>query len=277
MPSCVLYDAAWHGKSAETVYDELASDFRKSMKNMTFRGYGKGDVMVGEDGGPFSAAGLDDFFREALEQGIQYHGQSGRGFLPAGLIEEIRALAMPPVPWDVRLAEWFQERFPDLEIARSYARASRRQSCTPDIPRPGKVNRDLLGKKRTFGVVIDTSGSMDVKLLGKGLGSIVSLAVAKEVPFVRVVFCDAAAYDAGYLSPEDIAGCVEVKGRGGTKLQPGIDLLRDAKDFPKDGSILIITDGMIENKLHISRDHAFLLPAGAHLPFVPKGEVFYFR
>jgi len=52
-----------------------------------------------------------------------------------------------------------------------------------------------------------------------------------------------------------------------TKLQPGIDLLRDAKDFPKDGSILIITDGMIEDKLHISRDHAFLLPAGGHLHF----------
>ena len=92
-----------------------------------------------------------------------------------------------------------------------------------------------------------------------------------------MVFCDAAAYDAGYLSPEDIAGCVEAKGRGGTKLQPGIDLLRDAKDFPKDGSILIITDGMIEDKLHISRDHAFLLPAGGHLPVIPRGEVFYFR
>ena len=27
--------------------------------------------------------------------------------LPAGLIEEIRALAMPPIPWDVKLARWF--------------------------------------------------------------------------------------------------------------------------------------------------------------------------
>ncbi len=277
MPHCVLYDAAFHGMSAESVYDRLASDFRRSMKNMTFRGYGKGDVMVGESGLGLPSGSLDDFFREALEQGIQYHEQSHRGYLPAGLIEEIRSLAMPPVPWDVKLAEWFQERFPDPEIARSYARASRRQSCTPDIPRPGRVDRDQLGTKRTFGVVIDTSGSMDVNLLVKGLGSIVSLAVAKEVPYVRVVFCDAAAYDAGYLSPEDIAGCVEVKGRGGTKLQPGIDLLRDAKDFPKDGSILIITDGMIEDKLHISRDHAFLLPAGGHLPFIPRGNVFYFR
>ena len=276
MPYGVLYDDVYRDKSAETIYDELVVDFRKNMKKVTLRGYGKGDVLLGEGGIPFPVEGMDDFFREALTQGMDYHAQSGRSFLPAGLIEEIRALAMPPVPWDVKLAEWFQERFPDLDVSRSYARASRRQSCTPDIPRPGKVNHDHLEKQRTFGVVIDTSGSMDVKLLGKGLGSIVSLAVAKEVPYVRVVFCDAAAYDAGYLSPEDIAGRVEVKGRGGTKLQPGIDLLQDSKDFPKNGSILIITDGAIESKHHISRDHAFLIPSGAHLPFPPQGEVFYF-
>ncbi|MCR5322530.1 MAG: hypothetical protein K6E85_04605 [Lachnospiraceae bacterium] len=55
-------------------------------------------------------------------------------------------------------------------------------------------------------------------------------------------------YDAGYLAPEDIAGRVCVKGRGGTILQPGIDLIRSAKDFPKAGPILVITDGMIEDK-----------------------------
>ena len=54
------------------------------------------------------------------------------------------------------------------------------------------------------------------------LGSIASYAVSKDVPFVRVIFCDADAYDAGYLSPEDIAGRVEVKGRGGTILQPAV-------------------------------------------------------
>ena len=45
------------------------------------------------------------------------------------------------------------------------------------------------------------------------------------------------------LAPEDIAGRVEVRGRGGTILQPGGDLLLKAKDFPKDAHILIITDG----------------------------------
>jgi predicted metal-dependent peptidase len=126
---------------------------------------------------------------------------------------------------------------------------------------------------RTFGVVLDTSGSMDRKLLAKALGAIASYALARDVPRVRVVFCDAVAYDEGYLSPEDIADRVRVRGRGGTVLQPGIDLLERAEDFPKDGPLLVITDGACD-RLHIRREHAFLLPEGRHLPFVPKGQVF---
>jgi hypothetical protein len=50
------------------------------------------------------------------------------------------------------------------------------------------------------------------------------------VPAARVVFGDASAYDAGYLAVDQIAG--RVRGRGGTVLQPAIDLLERAVDFP---------------------------------------------
>ena len=93
------------------------------------------------------------------------------------------------------------------------------------------------------------------------------------MPAVRVVFCDAVAYDQGYMPPEAIAERVKIKGRGGTVLQPAIDLLEKADDFPKDGPIMIITDGMCD-RLRIRREHAFLIPAAARLPFVPKGSVF---
>ena len=130
---------------------------------------------------------------------------------------------------------------------------------------------------RTFGVVIDTSGSMSAKDIGIALGAVASYADAKDVPKARVIFCDAQAYDMGYLAPEEMAGRVEVTGRGGTILQPGIDKLEKAKDFPKDGPILIITDGEIERNLTIHHEHAFLLPAGHTLPFRPKGKVFYYE
>ena len=59
-----------------------------------------------------------------------------------------------------------------------------------------------------------------------------------------------------------------------TVLQPGIDLLRQADDFPKDAPLLIITDAECDKVILYGREHAFLIPHGASLPFVPKGKVF---
>jgi predicted metal-dependent peptidase len=125
----------------------------------------------------------------------------------------------------------------------------------------------------TFGVLLDTSGSMDGRLLGRALGAIASYATARDVPAARVVFCDAAAYDAGYLPVDDIAGRVRVRGRGGTVLQPGVGLLERAPDFPAAAPILVITDGYCD-VLRIRREHAFLVPPAARLPFTPRGPVF---
>ncbi len=276
MPDCGLYDESLKNVSAEGVYDRIVKDLKYYSKLSTFRGRDGDIIGKGLSKTYTGVSSLDDFYKSALQNGLEYHIQNGRGYIPQGLIEEIKALAMPPIPWDVQLAQWFDVNFAPLEKRRSYARPSRRQGSTPDIPRPRCISADVPENSRTFGVVIDTSGSMSAKLIGYALGAVASYAAAKEVPFARVVFCDAAAYDAGWLSPEDIAGRVCVKGRGGTVLQPAVDLLINSKDFPKNGPILIITDAMIEDDLKVKREHAFLVPKGSRLPFRPKGKVFYF-
>ncbi|MDE5946226.1 MAG: hypothetical protein K2G63_02800 [Oscillospiraceae bacterium] len=277
MPNTVLYDENLSNQSAEEIYDMLINNIRKNSKLKTFRGYNKGDIIDnGYNPDSSKPTSLDEFCRNALQSGLEYHVSEGRGYIPAGLIEEIKALAMPPIPWDVELAKWFDVWFTPIEKHRSYARPSRRQSSTPDIPRPSWIQSDVSESSRTYGVIIDTSGSMSSKMIGIALGATVSYSVAKDVPMVRVVFCDADAYDIGYVSPEDIAGRVAVQGRGGTILQPAVDLLEKAKNFPKDAPILIITDGYIENNLKIHHNHAFLIPQGTNLPFRPKGKVFYF-
>jgi predicted metal-dependent peptidase len=111
-------------------------------------------------------------------------------------------------------------------------------------------------------------------LLATALGAIASYSISREVPAVRVVYCDALAYDQGYLRPEDIVETLEVKGRGGTILQPGIDLLDKAQDFPSVAPLLIITDGQCDVLNLHGREHAFLIPRGNPLPFKPKGPVF---
>ncbi len=273
----LLYDPELKGLSAESIYDRIVTDMRRFRKLATLRGVGLGDILeTGRPGWWESGSGidLDTFYRNSLAQGLEYHEATGRGYLPASLIEEIWALSQPPIPWDVELARWFDEHFLPIEKRRSYARPSRRQSSTPDIPRPSWVVPRGGHEGRTFGVILDTSGSMDRNLLARALGAIASYSMSRDVLLVRVVFCDATYYDQGYMTPEAIADRVKVRGRGGTVLQPAVDFLGKAEDFPEDGPLLIITDGECD-PLRISRKHAFLIPRGGHLPFVPKGRVFY--
>lgn len=275
VPAGLLYDPSLKGLSAEEVYDKIVVDKRHYQKLMTLRGVGIGDILDRRHRhGENDTVDLDAYYRRALAEGLDVHVRNGRGTLPAGLIEEIRALDAPIIPWDVELSEWFDEHFPILEPVRTYSRPSRRQGSTPDIPRPSRHLPEELTKSRTFAVVLDTSGSMDRALLGKALGTIASYANSRDVQQVRLVFCDAVAYDEGYKSPEDIAQSIKVRGRGGTVLQPGVDLIQDAEDFPPDGPLLIITDGYCERKIEVKRDHAYVIPAGSDLPFTPTGPVF---
>ena len=287
--SGLMLDHELKGLSAESIYDRIVGDIRRYRKHPTFRNAELGDMIPG---GPLDLEGkdittLDEFYRNALARGLEYHVEMGRGFLPAGLVEEIRAFSQPPIPWEVELARWMDHFIDPIVDAPTFTRLSRRQSSTPDIPRPAWVPT-IPPETRTFGVIVDTSESMfwrkkrsgpsagreeEYETLGKAIGAIVSYAMSRDVELVRVVFCDAMPYDQGYLAVEDLAGRVKVKGRGGTVLQPAIRLLCDAPDFPGDAPILIVTDGECD-VLKVPREHAFLLPPSRHLPFPPVGPVF---
>lgn len=270
MPDFALHDIAFRGMSVESIYDQLCQDIRYYTK------LDPKDLLYGDEAWWDTLEGgeLDRYYRSALYQGLEYHTSQGRGFLPAGLVEDIYAVSRPPIPWDVELAKWFDEQFAPMEKHRSYARLSRRQSATPEIPRPAWRAEPDIEHQRIFGVVLDTSGSMDRHLLAAALGSIASYSHARDVSYVRVVFCDAAPYDQGVMRPEDIAGAVKVRGRGGTRLQPGIDLLEHDAAFPKNAPVLIITDGACDTLQLHGREHAYLVPWGKRLPFRVKGPVF---
>ncbi|MFG2381358.1 vWA domain-containing protein [Streptomyces avermitilis] len=276
MPEGLLHDPELRDLSAEEVYDRIAGDLRRMRRLATLRGKGAGDILGAPLGSPRDYVDLDEFYRRGLSRGLDLHQQQERGFLPGGLVEEIRALSHPPLPWDAQLARWFDEFVPRPELVRTYGRPARRQAATPDIPRAGRYFPPEEVARCTFGVVLDTSGSMDRTLLGKALGAIASYAEARDVPAARVVFCDAAPHDAGYLPVTEIAGRLRVHGRGGTVLQPGIDLLHRADDFPPGAPVLVITDGWCD-VLRVRREHAYLIPQGARLPFTARGPVFRVR
>ena len=256
-----LYDPRLQGKSAEEVYDLLAGDRRRCRGLRGFRG-GLGDVLLDSPGRRIyrgDVTTLDDLYRRCMAAG--FSTCRGRGTIPAGLLEEIRSLFTPPVPWDVELGRWMEQHVPIVrEKRRTYARASRRQSSTPDIPRPARYVPQEWQDACTFGVILDTSGSMDRELLGRALGAIASYAEAREVPAVRLVLCDAAPYDQGIVAPADLRGIFPIRGRGGTVLQPAISFLVSRPDFPSAAPVMIITDGWCEEELLVPREHCFVLP-----------------
>jgi predicted metal-dependent peptidase len=135
----ILLDEDMKGRSAESIYDQIVTDIRTYRKLHTLRGTGGGDIL---DKGrnkfwdPRDGTSVDDFCKNALQQGLIYHQELGRGFIPAGLVEEIKALGQPPIPWDVELAKWFDQHFSPTEKIRSYARVSRRQSLHPTLQDP---------------------------------------------------------------------------------------------------------------------------------------------
>ena len=275
MPVSALFDPALSTDSAESVYDQIVIDIRKLKKLSTLAGQGKCDMI--EPSGSFwstqTGVDLDSFYRNCLMQGLEYHQSQQRGLLPGNLIEEINSLSQPAIEWDVELAKWFDGHFRPIEKRRTYSRPSRRQSMNLDIPLPRYAIDHEASFERTYGVILDTSGSMDRNLLAKALGAIVSYSMARDVSQVRLVFCDADAYDQGFVSVESLAETVHVKGRGGTVLQPGIDCLERDEQLPKTAPLLIITDGGCD-PLKIRREHAFLIPSYGSLPFQARGPVF---
>ena len=283
-PEGIYFDKELAGKSADEIYLLIAQEERLRKKLGTLRNKYAGEMtkktqhgcdMLDDDTRYFSD--FEDACKSALLRGVFLHETIGRGDLPADLVAEIKAINQPPIPWQVELAKWISERFPLEENKRTYARPSRRQSSTPDIPRPKYIRPEELKFTKTFGVVMDTSASMDKKLLAKCLGAISSYSSAQEVQMVRIIYCDAQPYDEGYVNIELLAQKIKVRGGGGTVLQPAIDLLERAKDFPDDAPILILTDGLFEPNLQIKRDHAFLVQRKSFLPFVPKVPVFEFK
>lgn len=256
-----LYDPRLKGMSSDEVYDLLVREPGCCKGARGFRGR-LGDVILDSPNQRLfkgDVITLDDVYRRCLSAGVS--SAQGRGTLPAGLLEEIQSLWTPPVPWDVELARWMEEHVPIIrDTLRTYARASRRQSSTPDIPRPARYVPQEWKDACTFGVVLDTSGSMDRELLGRALGAIASYAEARDVPQVRLVLCDAAPYDRGFVSPTDLRGVYAVKGRGGTVLQLAISFLERQADFPTAAPLMIITDGWCEEELLVSREHCFVMP-----------------
>ena len=102
-PDGLLYDETLHNKSAESIYDLIVKEIRKYKKLNTFRGFGRGDMFNGNRPhftGRENGVSLDELLKNALREGLDYHQEHNRGFLPAGCRKSgrLRCRSFPGMP-----------------------------------------------------------------------------------------------------------------------------------------------------------------------------------
>ena len=103
-PDGLLYDETLHNKSAESIYDLIVKEIRKYKKRNTFRGFGRGDMFNGNRPhftGRENGVSLDELLKNALREGLDYHQEHNRGFLPAGWCRKsgrLRCRSFPGMP-----------------------------------------------------------------------------------------------------------------------------------------------------------------------------------
>ncbi len=142
----------------------------------------------------------------------------------------------PKIPWHQILSNLVRRSIADFTRGgskRTFRRPSRRAAFSPVIlPR-------LVTSKNSVGVVLDTSGSMQGRLISQAYGLVKDLCLATGNR-TRVVCCDAEPTQA----QEAFAGGsfnLKLYGGGGTDMRIGINSFNDEPNPPD--TVIVITDG----------------------------------
>jgi len=268
--------------SAEAIYLRLLDDPTLARRMASLRGGGLPDMIgPGEDAARALTEDEDRLWREAAARGME-EADALRwiGSMPAGLERELRERAAKPVPWRPALQAFLGEIVPRRARRRTYARPSRRSSLNPFEPHAGR-GREEPRPMHSLVLVVDTSGSMSDRDLNEALGGVRTTAQVLGIDRIRVLSCDAGVTDHGWQQPWRAGDRLTLTGGGGTSLIPALQLVDQLAGEPDgvhpDTPMLIVTDGLFEDRLAPAREHAFLMPPGCCLLFPTRAPVFTVR
>ncbi len=248
------------GLSSEMYFSKLLD---KTKDQKSGNGEGKGESkfngkgrLVGDHSGWKSENGeASNFIEKKAEKEINdliyksFKNVRDRGNLPGKVKEMIdEALKPPKVPYYYIIRKLVKgSRLAKLQKAYTKVNRKRLYSFFIDdilLPFPG-VRKDMTFK---IGVLIDTSGSMDMEKIKEGLSGVKDIVEKDKDCLTFVIECDTCVqkeYEVKKIT--DIQ--YQVKGRGGTILYPG---LARCKELGVD-VVLAFTDAYCENINQIDR------------------------
>ena len=183
--------------------------------------------------------GLDPLGAAEVQRGVAHDvtAAEGRGeSVPPAMLRWAHSVLEPRVPWRTVLRAVLGR---ELRVTRSngeptWSRADRRSDSCPDVLRPG-----LRRTGPSVAVVIDTSASMERRLLDAAAAEIDALLHRAGVSPLPVVVCDQDA-----ATPQRIRrlGSLTLTGGRGTDLRPGIAVAAAMRPTPR--VIVALTDGL---------------------------------
>jgi predicted metal-dependent peptidase len=221
--------------TSEQYWDALGDDIEREEVH---------DCGSGCDGAPrpwdSNQSGLGPSGQKLLERDvarrIEEH-QRQYGNTPAGWQRSAEDILEPSVSWQRLLASAVRRGVADIagRVDFSYRKPSRRSSVAGDVILPSL--RQPLPK---VAMVLDTSGSMDDRLLAQSLaeveGVLQGLGIGRR--HLQVICCDAEAFEAQkVMHSRD----VQLLGGGGTDM--GAGLAKAAGLRPRPDLIVVLTDG----------------------------------
>jgi predicted metal-dependent peptidase len=159
------------------------------------------------------------------------------GAVPAGLLRWAEELLGSRVDWRRVLAAEVRRGVAAVAgaVDYSYRRPSRRAAAVPDVVLP-TMQRPV----PEVAVVVDTSGSMTEKLLGRALSEVE--AIVRTLGLAQrglpVLVCDAAVHVVQRVAA---ASRLELRGGGGTNMGQGLEAAGQLK--PRPSVVVVLTDG----------------------------------
>lgn len=253
LPKGTLYDPQYEGLAAEVIYAKRHKEKQQQQPQPNPKGKpgnqpsqgpagqqpGQGTPGQGEpqpcptgevtDAPPQQAAPgqgepqqmTESDWKVAAEQATAV--AKGCGKLPGGAETLVKAARTPAEDWRAILQEFVEHSVPS-----DYSWTSpNRRHVARGVYLPGVV-RENLGH---VAVAIDTSGSIDQKLLAEFAAELNAIANDARAEKVSVIYCDSKVHKTEEFGPDEEI-TLNAIGRGGTKFQPALDAVNDWDEPP---------------------------------------------
>lgn len=227
LPAGGCLDAQYKGMTAEQIYALLPPEPDDGTAGQGM----DDDIIPAKDKSQAAQDKAKTLISQAKQTAI------ARGKLPKHIEAEIDSVMAPKVDWREELRLFLTESSPsDFSFSKP-----NRMFITQGMYLPGMAGHDSMA---SFGVLLDTSGSITMAELEQGLGEIVGAIEDVAPKRLVVAYCDAKVQHADVF---DIPGAAEVSstfkrhGAGGTSMPAGLKWF--VRNHPTVQAVMVWTDG----------------------------------